>query len=74
MWRGEHISINIMFQTSMKILTSAAAAAAADPLLTTTPPRELLVRIDRVDPTEAVLTRGSPLVTSPSDLVACCAV
>jgi hypothetical protein len=58
--------IKIHFK-NIKILTSAAAAG---PLLSTTPPRELLVRTDRVDPTEAVLTRGSPLVTSPSDFVA----
>jgi len=64
----------LTFQISMKILTSEAAAASADPLLTTTPPRELLVHNDRVDPTDAVFTRGFTLVTSPSDLVACCEV
>lgn len=65
MWKAQIISINKRFQSSKKTLTSDAG-----PLLATTPPRELLVRVDRVDPTEAVLTRGSLLAASPSDFAA----
>jgi hypothetical protein len=58
------ISINNTFLANKVTLTSAAG-----PLLAANPPREFLVRIDRVHPTEAVLTRGSLLAASPSDLV-----
>ena len=46
--------------------------SATGPLLVMTPPRELLVLIDRVDPTDAVLTSGSLLDVRPSDLVVWC--
>jgi hypothetical protein len=62
MWKGNNISINNIFLINKKNLTSAAG-----PLLAANPPRELLVLIDRVHPTEAVLTKGSLLVASPSD-------